>query len=470
MAEKQKEPTQLSLDLEETKTAAPSKANTSSYKVVLKDEPDTKAPRPVVRKKTSVTTRSMTVKISSSKKAEEPAQKPKATPAKQGGTAVVRRPKAAVQTIRTAEQPNPHLVQTHVIRPKSNTVARPKVQPPPIGKRKGYRTSKAAMFLIPLLAATLLFCFAILWWVLSDQQEQRVEPSSLIEDRPAIAFTIERGMTARSVSLLLEQLGVVEDAQALLSYFVENNLATILKTGSYLMHSALSFPEIGTMLTAEPQMVQLTIPGAFTLKTIDDYLVNRLGFAEGTFLQSAHDLATAYGLGFAEGWLLGGTYTVNRQRAANDLALAMYEAMLNEIQKHLSSPQLEVYSIQELLIIASMIQAETQEAGQMQEISSVIFNRLKNEEPLGIDATTRYELDDWVNPLPTHALETKTPYNTRRKVGLPPSGICSPSPEAVHAAFFPADTPYFYYLHDENKQIHFALTYEQHKENIKQYR
>ena len=470
MAEKKKEPTQLTLGFEEVKAAAPTKANTSSYKVVLKDDSGKKAPHPVVRKKPSVTTRSMTVKISSQKKTEEHAVTPKSNSTKQGGAAVVRRPKANVQTVRTAEQPNPHLVQTHVVKPKSTPVARPKVQPPPIGKRKGYRKSKAAMLLIPLLVATLLFCCAILWWWLSSQEESVVEVSPLVEDRPVIALTIERGMTARSVSLLLEQLGVVEDGQALLSYFVENNLATILKTGSYLMNNALSFKEIGSMLTAEPEMVQLSIPGAFTLETIDGYLVNRLGFEEGTFLQSAHDLATAYGLGFAEGWLLGGTYTVNRQRAANDLALAMFEAMLKEVQKHLSSPQLEVYSIEELLIIASMIQAETQEISQMQEISSVIFNRLKNDEPLGIDATTRYELGDWANPIPTHALETKTPYNTRRKVGLPPSGICSPSAEAVHAAFFPADTPYFYYLHDENKQIHFARTYEEHKENIKRYR
>ena len=294
--------------------------------------------------------------------------------------------------------------------------------------------------------------------------------SPLVEDRPVIALNIERGMTARSVSLLLHQSGVVEDAQALLAYIVENDLATILKTGSYLMNNTMSFEEIGKMLTAAPEMVQLTIPGAFTLETIDAYLVNRLGFEQGTFLQSSHDLATAYGLSFTEGWLLGGTYSVNRQRAANDLALSMHQAMLEEVCKHLSSPLLEQYSIEELLIIASMIQAETQDVSQMPGISSVIHNRLKNNEPLGIDATTRYELNDWVNPIPTHALETKTPYNTRRRVGLPPTGICSPTSDAVQAAFHPADTPYFYYLHDTDKQIHFARTYEEHKENIKLYR
>ncbi|HCU30844.1 MAG TPA: hypothetical protein DIC57_10740, partial [Sphaerochaeta sp.] len=81
------------------------------------------------------------------------------------------------------------------------------------------------------------------------------------------------------------------------------------------------------------------------------YLVNRLGFEPGVFLQSAHDLAKAYGLSFSEGWLLSGVYSVNIQRAANDLALSMYQAMLDEIKKHLGTPLLERYSIEELLII-----------------------------------------------------------------------------------------------------------------------
>ncbi len=444
----------MTLGLEEPKAGPPQKATTSSCKVVLKDD-TSKAPSiPARRKKPSVTTRSMTVKIPQQNKSEQPAanQLPRTK-------------------VRTVEQPNPHLVQTHAIKAKSAQVVRPKVQPPPIGKRRGYQKSKAAMLLVPLLAASLLFCIAMLWWVASNQKKA-YEPvmSASIEDRPVIALTIERGMTARSVSLLLEQMGVVKDSQLLLSYFVENNLATVLKTGSYLMHENMSFEAIGTMLTAEPEMVQLTIAPAFTLKSIDAYLVNRLGFEPGVFLQSAHDLAKAYGLSFSEGWLLSGVYSVNIQRAANDLALSMYQAMLDEIKKHLGTPLLERYSIEELLIIASMIQAETQDASQMQGISSVIHNRLENNEPLGIDATTRYELDDWVNPIPTHALDTKTPYNTRRKVGLPPTGICSPSPEAVHAAFNPADTPYFYYLHDRDKQIHFALTYDEHKQNITLYR
>ena len=406
-----------------------------------------------------------------------PAVKKQTTQRKVGNKTVSRKAKAVrphqanasehqarTKSIRSAEQPSPHLIQSHTKRAEAG---RMKVQPPPIGKRKGYRAPLSSYIVIPLVIASVIVLVVSIAWVSSQMQTQFIQEE---DSRTVIAVTIERGMTARSVSMLLEQVGVIEDAQALLSYFVEHNLATVLRTGSYLMENSMSFEQIGTLLTTAPVEVSLTISPAFTLRSIDRYLVNRLGLREGAFVKASEDLAIAYGLSFAEGWLLSGTYEVNRMRAAEDLVLQMYKAMLAEIKEHLASEQLKYYSVEELLIVASMIQAETQAQDQMAGISSVIHNRLKNGEPLGIDATTRYELEDWVNPIPREALETKSDYNTRRKAGLPPSGICSPGKEAVKAAFFPAETPYFYYLHGLDRQIHFAKTYDEHKVNITLYR
>ncbi|MGE4464012.1 endolytic transglycosylase MltG [Sphaerochaeta sp.] len=457
MAEKPDRPKQLTLDLEGKKSSS------SSVKVVLGGEAAPKEKKTPSRVKPTVTTRSMTVKI--------PGPKPAATQeAKKPASKGTKPPVRKTPQPRGSEIPNPHLVQTH--QPKSNpdVPKRTKVVPPPIGKRKGYRTPLAKLMLVPLLGAVLLFCIAILIWVFLGQAKRPGVVLAEAQQSQAVALTIERGMSARSVSQLLEHAGVVEDGQALLDYFIEADLATRLKTGAYLMEKGLPFKEIGALLTSTSEDVVLTISPAFTLKSIDQYLSSRLSTPAGSFLQATENLASAYQLGFCEGWLLSGSYTVSRSRSAELLALSMYEAMLEEVRLHLSSPLVEEYSIEELLIIASMIQAETQEVAEMRLISSVIHNRLAKGEPLGIDATTRYELGDWVNPIPPSALEAKTPYNTRRKVGLPPTGICSPSKEAVYAAFFPQQSDYFYYLHGLDKQIHFAKTYEEHKENIKAFR
>jgi len=102
-------------------------------------------------------------------------------------------------------------------------------------------------------------------------------------------------------------------------------------------------------------------------------------------------------------------------------------------------------------------------------IAGIIWKRLDEGIPLGIDATTRYELNDWTNPISKEALENPTPYNTRRKRGLPPTGISSPGFDALQAAAYPKKSPYYYYLHDRTAQIHFAVTYDEHLENVQTY-
>ncbi len=343
--------------------------------------------------------------------------------------------------------------------------------PPKIGKRTSYRPSLSRRLLLPLLIALLVVAVLLILYAYYEKPAILAPQVAVVEERDVVALTIEGGMTARTVSLLLEQLEVVEDAQSLLAYLVEEELATVIQTGTYVMGRNLEFSEVASMVTNTEKTMDVTIPPGFTLSDIDAYLANRLEMEEGLFLEAVNDLASAYQLSYSEGWLLSGTYTIHRTRAAEELALAMYQNMLHELQGLLDSPLLEHYSVEDLLIVASMIQAETQEVTQMKGISSVIHNRLANGEPLGIDATTRYEIGDWENPIPTEALETKSPYNTRRKEGLPPSGICSPGVNALHSAFFPDDTSFFfYYLHGYDKAIHYAETYEEHKENITRYR
>ncbi len=464
MAEKPKtqKPKQLTLGLEEP--ASEKKKTSSSYKVVLTDaKKQQRTTSATPRKKPTVTTRSMTVKIPSDKQTAD-------KKASEATTSKSKRP----ASVHSTEHAKPHTGQTRTKKnPQTHTttaVKRKKVEPPKIGKRKAYRTPLSFRILIPLLVAMLFATSIMLYWTISHKAVLADAQKSVPEQRDVVAITVESGMTARTVSLMLEQEGVIDDAQALLSYFVDHELATVIKTGSYLMDRHLDYAQVASILTSADAQVELTIESGFTIASIDRYLQNRLEAEAGSFENASKDLTTAYNLGFAEGWLLSGTYTVHRDRAAEELALKMYQAMLKVVQENLSSALLDTYSIEDLLIIASMIQAETQDVEQMAGISSVIHNRLKAGEPLGIDATTRYELDDWVNPIPTEALEAKTPYNTRRKEGLPPTGISCPSSEAVHAAFFPADTPYFYYLHGNDKEIHFAQTYEEHKQNITDFR
>jgi len=370
----------------------------------------------------------------------------------------------------TKNKPHTSQAKKSVPPAKRKPVSRAKVVSPTLGKRRGYRPSLALRLRVPVFIIAFVVCALALFFTFRKEVGPvgRYVASSL--QGSLVQLTIEPGMSAREVSLLLKEQGVVDDDQALLQFFIDSDIATTLRSGFFVMEEAMTYEAIGKQLTARVGFLALEVSPSFTLEAIDRYLHNRGYAKDGEFVAAAEALEVEHSLSFAEGWLLSGEYVVDQDDVATSLAQAMFVAMLEEVQPYLGSSQVEKWGLEQTLIIASMIQAETQNLEEMPLIASVIYNRLEAGQPLGIDATTRYEIDDWENPIPKKALETQTPYNTRRKVGLPPSGICSPSKAAVRAALLPPESPYFYYLHGLDKRLYPAVTYDEHKENIKAYR
>ena len=91
----------------------------------------------------------------------------------------------------------------------------------------------------------------------------------------------------------------------------------------------------------------------------------------------------------------------------------------------------------DVLIIASMIEREAQVAKDRRLISAVIYNRLQQHIPLGIDATLRYILDNWSRPLKQSELQKDSAFNTRMRQGLPPTPIGSPGLASIQGGAEP---------------------------------
>lgn len=119
----------------------------------------------------------------------------------------------------------------------------------------------------------------------------------------------------------------------------------------------------------------------------------------------------------------------------------------------------------EILTIASLIQAEGAKASEMANISAVIHNRLKAGMKLELDATKNYvENDIDGNKEPYRAL-----YNTYKCAALPAGPIGNPGTAAINAALNPADVDYLFFCtsHEDPPKYYYATTYEEHKENLK---
>lgn len=139
--------------------------------------------------------------------------------------------------------------------------------------------------------------------------------------------------------------------------------------------------------------------------------------------------------------------------------------------------QERLFTIREVVIVASMIERETANGSESYDISSVIYNRLTNPGNfpyLNIDATVIYgmggpKVDPETGenlPLTSQDLQTDTPYNTYTRKGLIPGPISNPGRNSINAALDPNDTGYYYYVFDPSAGSHrFAHNEAEHEQN-----
>jgi YceG-like family len=148
-----------------------------------------------------------------------------------------------------------------------------------------------------------------------------------------------------------------------------------------------------------------------------------------------------------EGFLFPATYELFRNEDAKDLVERQLEAFEQNIAEvDMSWAERHGYSVYEIVNVASMIEREIQVPEERKLAASVIYNRLDAGNPLGIDATIRFEDQNYTEPLVESRLEEPTPYNTRVNPGLPPGPIGNPGLASLEAAANPAETDYFYYV------------------------
>ena len=220
--------------------------------------------------------------------------------------------------------------------------------------------------------------------------------------------------------------------------------------------------------------VRVAIPEGYTVRQIISLLAQYGVNTEEELTEAAANYDFTYsflsgkGKGDAarlEGYLFPDTYEFyvsgNPATALGRMLKNFDDKLTPEIEEKLAASE---YSLGEILIIASLIEKET-DGHDRANISSVIYNRLHNAGEtnylLQIDAAQIYGLGDRYTPPLTRAqLEIDTPYNTHIHQGLPPAPIANPGLASIEAALEPADTGYHFYALGKDGAHHFFSTYD----------
>ena len=164
-----------------------------------------------------------------------------------------------------------------------------------------------------------------------------------------------------------------------------------------------------------------------------------------------------------EGFLFPATYEFTKltssARLVSDQLRAFRRSWRKVNLRYARSKNLTPYDV---LIIASMIEKETAVPRERRLVAAVIYNRLRNRMPLGIDATIRYGLGiPGTESLTKEALRSTSPYNTRLRPGLPPTPIANPGLASINAAANPArNVDYLYYVRKPKSLAHYFTASE----------
>jgi UPF0755 protein len=289
-----------------------------------------------------------------------------------------------------------------------------------------------------------------------------------------VEVEIKQGTNLTQIAEMLEEKGIVDDAFVFRLYVQERGKEKNLLPGTYRLITGDEYESILNIITAgEKQVIyKLTIPEGFTLNQVIERIIADIPFVEMQELENALDISN-YKDSYEflsdkttlEGYLFPKTYDITVQYSAkNIIEMLITQYQLETQPLDWSYATDHNFSNYDILKIASLIEREAYIPDERPLISAVIYNRLKIDMLLQIDATVRYALDKWEGIVTYDDLEVDSPYNTYKYTGLTPTPICNPGLASIKAALEPADVDYlFYVVVDEKTHKHeFSKTFQEH--------
>jgi len=323
-------------------------------------------------------------------------------------------------------------------------------------------------------------------------------------DDTEVSVKIPAEPTLDQVTDILLKNGVIKEG----SYF--KMFATVTKSdhdfaeGTYQLRKNMDYQAILTNLegtASRTDTVEVTIIEGMSVVEIADTLVSGGALSEKdkqTFLDycasdkfdNDFDFLKAIKNGGDRYYKLEGyLYPDKYEFYHNDSPISICYKFLNNFERRLYTKQafdgyeklysvhkmLEktgtTYTLDQILNVASIVQAEAADKEDMYYVASIIYNRLANGEELGVaylglDSTKYYPYRS-AEALPESAGKNyKSRYDTYSLKGLPPGPICNPGNDAIKAALQPASTEYLFFCHDKDGQAYYASTIEQHEANL----
>ncbi len=312
---------------------------------------------------------------------------------------------------------------------------------------------KFIRLLLALFFLTALLAGGVAFWLYSSLH------TPVTHSHATEHITIEQGLASYRILEVLEEHQVIQAPLATKIYLRFFKRDAKLEAGDYLFPSPISpLAVLDQLKDGKKRTKTLTIPEGWTRFEIAERIAKQFPgepqVTEKEVLTMMDDVSLIQDIDPTATNLEGYLYPTTYEFELDEQPKAIIAKMVRQF-KSIWKPEWDELARKagktkrEIVIMASLIENESKVDTERSLVASVIYNRLEEGIPLGIDATNVYiakMLGRWDGVIHKSDVEIEHPYNTRKVYGLPPGPISSASQTAIEAALNPAQTDYLNYV------------------------
>ncbi len=289
-----------------------------------------------------------------------------------------------------------------------------------------------------------------------------------------VPFEVPPNANLQSISESLESRGLVRHAYSVyyLSKAKSVDKLTIL-AGEYELSPGMTPQKILDVLLSK-KIIQhpITVPEGVNIYDVSQIVARSGLVSEDDIKRVMSDRALMIKLDIPaltpEGYIAPETFEFSRPVTAEQIISRFVEEGKKRLDEKLHDWKERAkelgYTPYQVLVLASIVEKETAKPEERGQIASVFHNRLRIGMPLQSDPTVIYGMMPSFNGnLTKDDLKRPGPYNTYLNTGLPPTPICNPSPDSIHAVLYPDDTDFLYFVGKGDGGHHFSKTYKEHQ-------
>jgi UPF0755 protein len=318
-----------------------------------------------------------------------------------------------------------------------------------------------------------------------------IEPD---DDTETVVLIIESGDTVKDISRNLREMSIITGEFFFERYVQFSGSDASFQPGEYEIKKGMSYQRLAELMTnIDINEITITIPEGFTIKQIGetleqeelcdmndwysivgepgvDYRVDTVSVKPISLVDTFPVLESKPDHVSLEGYVFPDTYRFFSDATAEEIVVKMLANFSDKLSPEM---QLEIEnrgrSVHQVITVASIVEREVMTDEDRGIVADIFWRRLSAGMPLQADSTVNYVTGKSDPSILNTDRDVNSSWNTYKYPGLPPSPISNPGEASIIASVYPEANDYWYFLTDEDGNVHYAASNDGHNENRAKY-